>query len=58
MWCARLSEGSKGFKALDINPCLLTVHYFSVQLSFLGTSNIYAKSMTFSIASYNLFSCS
>lgn len=58
MWCERLSEGSKGFKALDINPFLPTTHSFLVLLYFLGTSNIYAKNMTFLIAGHNLFSYS
>jgi hypothetical protein len=38
--------------------CLLTVHYFLVPLSSLGTSNIYAENMTFFTASHNLFSYS
>ena len=58
MWCERLVEGSKGFRVPDITPCLLTVHYFLVQLSLLGISNTYAKSMTLLIASHNILCCS
>lgn len=58
MWCERLSGGSKGFKALDINPFLPTTYYFLVPRLLLGTSDLYAKNMSFLIASHNLFSYS